>query len=154
MVARTFSRPRNIIGGIGGHQHLVNHVNDAVAGVHVGKGHACPVDLHAVPDGKGKGLSVYSLSRHAVGESGGWNIACDDVVKQNIRQSNFAFWRVQGCEVDACVSKGLVGWCKDGERTRALKGFQEFSLDNGSNKRVVVARALSSSWDVVGCIRR
>ena len=94
--------------GIGGHQHLVDHVNDAVAGVHVGKGHVCPVDLHAVPDGKGKGLSVYSLSRHAVGESGGWNIACDDVVEQNGRQRRLAFRRVEGREVDTCVSKGLA----------------------------------------------
>ena len=88
-------------------------------------------------------MSVYSLSRHAVGESGGWNIACNDVVEKDAGERGFAIGCVQCCEVNTCVSKGLVGWCKDGERTRALKRFQtgqQLLIDGASLRNLDLLR--------------
>ena len=72
------------------------------------------------------------------------------MVLKDVRQGCFSFRRVEGCQVDAGVGKGLVGWSKDRERTGALQGLQQAGLDHGADQRIVDAGALGGSWDVVG----
>ena len=64
--AGALCRSRNVVGGVGGHEHRVDDVDDTVARVDVGDGHRGVVDHHAVADGERQGLSVDRFSRHAL----------------------------------------------------------------------------------------
>ena len=55
----------------------------------------------------------------------------------------------QGCKVDACVSKRLIGWCKDREWTITLQRLEKFCLNDAGNQRIVLSCALCSPWNVV-----
>ena len=144
------SRSGNIVGGVGGHQHRVDDVDDTVAGVDVGDGHGGVVDHHAVADGEREGLSVDRFCRHALGKGRGGNVARHNVVEQNVGQGLLAFEGVEGSEVDAGVGKGLVGRGEERERSGALERLQQFGLDHGAHQRVVNTGALGRAWNVVG----
>ena len=72
------------------------------------------------------------------------------MVEKDISQRCFSFWSIKSGQVNACISKGLVCGCEQGERSGSLQCFKQFCLDDTGYKRVVNARALSRSWNVVG----
>ena len=140
----------DVVGGVSGHEHRVDDVDDTVAGVDVGDGHGGVVDHHAVADGEREGLSVDRFRRHALGKGRGGNITGHDVVEQNVGQGLLAFGGVEGRKVDASVGKGLIGGRKEGERSGALERLKQFGLDHGAHQRVVNTGALGRAWNVVG----
>ena len=146
-------RSWNIVGRVGGHEHRVDDVNDTVAGVDVGGENGGIVDHDAVADGEGQGLSIDRFSRHALRKGGGGNVACHDVIEQDVGKGGFAFGRVEGSEVDTSRCKGLVGGCEQRERSGALECLEQFCLNNGTHQRGVDARALRRARDVVGRVR-
>ena len=84
-------------------------------------------------------MAVGSIGTHALGDVGGGNLSANNVVEENVGQGLLAFGGVKGGEVDASVSKGLVGWGKDGEGSGALQGGEEIGLDDGGDQRAVDA---------------
>ena len=124
----------DVVGGVGGHEHRVDDVDDTVAGVDVGDGHGGVVDHHAVADGEREGLSVDRFRRHALRKGRGGDVAGHHVVEQNVGQGLLAFGGVKGGKVDAGVGKGLVGRSKQGEGPGALERFQQFGLDHGAHQ--------------------
>ena len=145
------SRTWDIVRGSGWAQDLVDDVNQTVACGDIGSGHGGSVDHDAVTNGEGKRVSVHGCGGHAVGDSGSWNLACDNVVEQNVTQRRLAFWRVQVCQNNACIQERLIGWGEDRERSVALEGWQQFRLNHAGHKGVVNAGALSGAWDIVWC---
>ena len=75
------------------------------------------------------------------------------MVKENVSERCFAFWCVEGCQVNACIGEGLICWGEDCERALTLEGCQQFCLNHSGHKRIVNAGALSGAWDVVWCER-
>ena len=75
------------------------------------------------------------------------------MVEQNISKIGFAFWRVEGRQVNACIDERLIGWCEECEWPGALQCFEQFSLDHSGDKRVVNACALCCAWDILGSLR-
>ena len=143
-------RSWNVVGCVGGHQDLVDDVNDAVAGADISEAHVGVVDHHAVPDGEGERVAVNGGGAHAVGDVGGGNSAGHDVVEQDVREGFLAFGGVEGSEVNTSVGESLVGRGEDGERTGALQRFEEFGLDHTGHERIMDAGALGGAWNVVG----
>ena len=84
-------------------------------------------------------MAVGSIGTHAIGDVCGGNLGANHVVEENVSQGLLAFGGVKGGKVDAGVSKGLVGWGKDGEGSGALQGGEEIGLDDGSDQRAVDA---------------
>ena len=152
MDAGALSRAWNVGGCVGGHQHLVDDMDDAVAGVDVGQRDVRAVDHDAVAYGERERLTVDGFGRHAVGKRCGRDITGHDVVEQDVRKGGFAFGGVKGCEVNTRIGERLIGRGKDREWTRPLKGFQKFSLHHCRHQRVVNSRALGGSRDVVRSI--
>ena len=152
--AGALSRAWNVVGGIRRRQHLVNDMDDAVAGGNIGRRDRGAVDHDRGPDGEGQRVSVQGRSRHAVGNVGCWNFAFDDVVSKNVREGRLAVGRVEGLEVNACICKRLVGWSEHREWTVTLQRLEKFCLNNTGHQRMVIARALGGSWDVVGGVGR
>ena len=128
------SGPGQVVGRVRRGQHLVDDVDDAVAGGHVGERHVCVVDHHATGYGEREGLAVGRVGGHAFGDVGRRDVSLDDVIQQNVSQGGFALGRVEGREVDARVGKGLVGGCEDRERPVALQGFEQFGLDHAGDQ--------------------
>ena len=64
--ARALSRSWNVVGGVGGHQHLVDDVDDTVAGVDISQADGGVVDHHAITNGEGQRLAVHGGGTHAV----------------------------------------------------------------------------------------
>ena len=147
---RALGRAWNVVGSIGGHQHLVDDVDDPVAGADISEAHVGVVDHHAITDGEGERVAVDGGGTHAVGDVGGGNSAGYNVVEQDVREGFLAFGCVEGSEVNTSVGESLVGWGEDGERTGALQRFEEFGLDHTGHERIVDAGALGGAWNVVG----
>ena len=84
MDAGALRRAGNVAGRVGGRQHLVNDVDEAVAGNHVRHGDVRIVDHHPVADGEGQRLTVGRIGRHAVRDVGGRHLSTHHVVKQNV----------------------------------------------------------------------
>ena len=154
MDSRALCGAWNVVERIGGGQHLVDDVDDTVAGRHVGHGHGRVVDQHATVDGEREGLAVGGIRGHALGDVGGWDVGPDHVVEQDVRQCCLAFGCVKGAEINARIDEGLIGGREDGEGSRTLQGFQQLSLDHARHEGVVQPRALRGSRDVVGRVGR
>ena len=148
------SGPGQVVWCVRWREDLVNDVNHAVAGGHVGHGDVCVVDHHAPADREGERLSIGRGCGHALGHVGRGNVSLDDVIQQNVSQGGFALGRVKRSQIDASVCEGLVRRCKHRERAVALEGFEQFCLDDGSHKTVVNRGALRRARDVFGGVRR
>ena len=148
--AGALSSAWNVVGRVGGHEHLVDNVNQAVGGDDVGHGHVGVVDHHAVADGERERLAVGGVGAHAVGHVGCGNFSADDVVKENVREGFFALRGVKGTQVNACVGEGLVGRGKHGEGSGPLEGGKQVGLDDGGHERAVDTGRLGRGGDVNG----
>ena len=148
------SGPGQVVRCVRWREDLVNDVNHAVAGGHVGHGDVRVVDHHATADGEREGLAVGRVGGHALGDVGRGNVSLDDVVQQNVSQGGFAFGRVEDREVDARLGKGLIGGGEDREGPVALQGLEQFGLNHAGHQRVVQAGALRCARDVLGGVRR
>ena len=144
----------NVVWRCGWGEHLIDDVNQAVACCNVGGGHGGSVDHDAVAYGEGKRVSVHGCGGHAVGNGGSWNLACNNVVEQDVAEGCFAFWRVQICQNNARIKERLVRWGEDRERAVALEGWQQFRLNHAGHEGVVNASALSGAWNIVWCCGR
>ena len=144
----------DVVVGTGWGEDRVDDMDDAVAGHHVRCGHRGAVDHHVVANGERKRVSADRLSVHAVGDCRGWNSSSDNMGEQNFRQGRFSISRVQRSKVDASIGERLVGWGKERERPVALEGGQKVGLDDGSDQRIVNARAPGRCGDVVGSLSR
>ena len=142
----------DVAGRVGRHEDLIDDVDEAVAGWHIGRRNRGAVDRNRGADREGQWVPVDGGCRHAVGDVGSRNSAVEHVVEENVRERCFSFGCVKRSEVNSGVGKGLVGWSKDGERPVALKGGEQFCLDHTGHQRVVYAGALCRAWDVVGCV--
>ena len=107
-------------------------MDDAILGLDVGTGHggAANGDLAIFNNDRseatGKGLHFFAVQAHG---GGGWNSALDHVVLEDFDQLVFVFGLgevSQSCGWNLC--KGFVGGSEDGERTRALEGFNQAGL--------------------------
>ena len=146
-------RAWDVVGGGRRRQHLVDDVDDAVAGGHVCGGHGGAVDHHAISDGEAERVAVDGRGRHAVRDVGRRNVCANHVVEQDVRQRLLAFSRIKCSQIDASVCEGLVRRCKDRERTVALEGFEQFGLHHGGDQGRVAARARGRARNVVGRVR-
>ena len=134
MDARALSRSRDVVGGVGGHEHLVNDVNDAVAGHHVSRGHRGTVDHDGIANGEGEAVAVGRLCRHAVRHIGSRHRGSDHVSEEDITQRGHAVGGVKRSEVNASVGKGLVGRGKERERPFTLQGGEQIGLHHGGDQ--------------------
>ena len=140
----------NVVGRVGGHEHLVDDMNQAVGGDDVGHGYVGVVDHHAVADGERERLAVGSVGAHAVRDVGGGDFSADDVVEENVGKGLLAFGSVKVAQDDACFVEGLVGGSEDGEGPGPLKGRKQVGLDDGGHQRIVNAGRLGRGGDVNG----
>ena len=150
VVARASRRGRDVTRGVGGHQHPVNHVNEAVAGGHVHCGHGRPVHHHAGPHVEGQRVAADGRCAHAVRDIGGRYSTGQHVILKEDSQRFLPLWRVKVNQVNACISEGLVGWSEHRERPVALKCFKQACLDHRTHQRMVLAGAGRRSWHIVG----
>ena len=134
VIAGARGRAWDVVGRVRGREHLVDDVDDTVAGVDVGHRHGGVVDHHSTVDGEGERLSVDGVRGHALRDRRGGNVARHDVVEEDVREGRLPFRGVQRGKVDARVGEGLVGWSKEGERTGALEGFQQLCLNHGGHE--------------------
>ena len=148
MQARALSRAWDVVWGVRWHQHLVDDVDQAVAGDDVGEDHVGVVHHHATVDGERERLAVDGVRSHAFGDVRGRHIGADHVVEQDVRQRRLAFGRVERCQVNACVGEGLVGGREDRERPRSLQRGQEVGLNHRGHEAVVDACGLGGARDV------
>ena len=146
--ARALGRSRYVVGGLCGHQHLVDDVDETVARDDVGHRDVCVVDHGTVPDREGKRVSVGSGCRHAVGNVGCGNASTHHVVQQNIAERCLALRCIKSDEVNTGINEGLVGGCEHRERARLLEGSEEVSLDDGSDQGIVNSRRLRRGGNV------
>ena len=130
MNARALRRTWNIVGRIGGHQDLVNHVDEAVAGGDIGRRDGGAVHHDRASNRERERMTVHSRGGHAIRNVRRRNFTVEHVVEKDVRKGRLSFGSVQRSKVNTGVGKGLVRWRKHRERTIALQGFQEFSLDN------------------------
>ena len=142
----------NVVGVVHRHEHLVDDVDDAVAGHHVSGGDRCAVDHHGVANGEGEAVAVGCLGRHAVRYIGGWHRGSDHVSEEDVTQRGHAVGGVKSGEVDAGIGKGLVGRGEEREGPLALQSGEQVGLNDGRNQGIVNARASSRRGDVAGCI--
>ena len=84
MNARALSGPWDVVGLVGGHEHLIDHVDHTVAGVDVGHRHRCSVDHDHITHRERKRVPVDRWGRHAIGESAGRDLPCHDVIQQDV----------------------------------------------------------------------
>ena len=148
--ARALRGAGQVVGRVRGREHLVDDVNDAVAGRHVCEGDVCIVDHDAIADGERERLAVGGVGGHAFRDVGRRHAGADHVVEQDVRQRRLALRRVEGSQVDAGIREGLVGRCEDREGAVALQGGEQFGLDHRGHEAVVDAGALGGARDVVG----
>ena len=148
VVPAAVSGLRDALGRGVGHQDLVNDVNHTVGSRNVGLRDVGVVNHHAAVHGEGERVAVDGGGFHAIGDVGRRDFARHDVVFENFseRVETFACGEIR--QVDVGIGKGLVGRCEDGERTRALQGFQQTSLNNRRRQRVVRAGAACRPGDV------
>ena len=149
MNACALSGAWDVVWRVGWCEHLVDDVDDSIACVDISSGNGCTIDHDAVTDSERERLSIHGGCRHALRNSRCWNGTRDNVVEQDVCESGLPFRCIKCCQVDASISKGLVGWCEERERAVALEGFKQFSLDDCGHEGIVNARALSGAWDVV-----
>ena len=142
----------NVVGVVHRHEHLVDDVDDAVAGHHVSGGDRCAVDHHGVANGEGEAVAVGCLGRHAVRYIGGWHRGSDHVSEEDVTQRGHAVGGVKSGEVDAGIGKGLVGRGEEREGPLALQSGEQVGLNDGRDQGIVNARASSRRGDVAGCI--
>ena len=93
-------------------KHLVNDVDDAVARHGVRSRDRCSVHRNGFADVEGQREAVGGRKRVTVGDVGGRNRARHDVSQQDFFEGRHAGWRIEGGQVNALVSEGLVGWCE------------------------------------------
>ena len=146
--ARALSRAWDVVGRVRWGQHLVDDVNQSVAGDDVGEDHVGVVHHHATVDGERERLAVDGVRSHAFGDVRGRHIGADHVVKQDVGERGLAFGRVERCKINARVGKGLVGGREDRERPWSLQRGQQLSLNHGGHEAVVDARGLGGARDV------
>ena len=154
MIACTLRSSWNIIRRIDWHQHLVNHVNDAVACGNVRSRDSGSINRDCIPDTKRERPSVDGRRSSTLRNVRRCNVSGYNVVKQDVGECRFPFVIVKTCEIDACINERLVGWCKDREWPFSLQGFKQFGLHNSRNKRVVIFCALCRSWNIDWCCCR
>ena len=150
VVARALSSPWNVVGCVRWHEHLVNDMDEAVAGNDVRQNDVRIVHHHAVANREGQRLSICSVGLHTIRDVGGRNLCAHNVVEKDVGECGFAFGRVQRSEVNTCICESLVGRCKDRERTVARKGGKQVCLDNGRNQGIVNPGGLCCGWNVCG----
>ena len=153
MDARALRRARDVVGCVRGHQHFVNDVDDTVAGVHISDAHGGVVDHHAASNGESEWMAVDGCGGHAVGDVGSGDGAGHDVVEEDVREGFLALGGVEGGEVDAGVSEGLIGGRKHRERSRTLERFKKLGLNHTCHEGIVNAGALGRARNVVGRVR-
>ena len=142
----------NVVGCNSGCEHLVDDMNDTVAGVNIGKRDCCIVHHHASINGEGDRVAVDSGCCQALSYRRRRNFTGNNVVEQNICKGGFAFCRVEGGQVNASINERLVGWRKERERPSALQCFEQFSLYYSGDKGVVNTCALCCAWDIIGAL--
>ena len=141
MDARALSRSWNVVGGVGGHEHLVDDVDDAVAGHHVSRRNRGTVDHDGIANREGEAVAVGRLCGHAVRHIGSRHRGSDHVSEEDITQRGHAVGGVKRSEVNAGVGKGLVGRGKERERPFTLQGGEQIGLHNSGDQSIVNARA-------------
>ena len=139
---------------LGWRQNFVDDVNHTVTGVNICKGNGSIVHHDAIPDGEGNRVTIDRWCRETLCYSRGGDFSRDDVVKEDISQCCFAFYRIKSGKVNACISKGLVCWRKEGKRTCSLKRFKQICLNDCCNQGIMDSSALSGSGDVIRSVRR
>ena len=124
----------NVPRRVGGREHLVDDVDDAVARGYVGCGDGCTVDGDVGSNAERQRMTVDGRCRHAVGDVGCGNRPGNDVVEQNVGEGFLSFRGVEGSEVNTGVGKGLIRRCEHGKGSWALEGFEQPSLHHARNQ--------------------
>ena len=134
MNAGALCRARDVVGRVRGREHLVDDVDEPVAGDYIRHGDIGVVDHHAVAHHERQRLSVGGIGHHAIRDVGGWNFSAHNMVEQNVGKGGFALGSVECSEVNACVGEGLVRGGKDGERSVTLEGWEQVGLNDGGDQ--------------------
>ena len=89
-------RAWDVIGCLAWCEHLVNDMNDTVAGVDISKRDCGIVHHHAITNGEGDWVTVDGGCCQALCYCRRRNFSGDYVVEQNVSKCSFAFWGVKG----------------------------------------------------------
>ena len=143
----------NVVGCCSWRQHLVDDVDNTVACVDIWKGDGCIIHHHAVADGEGDWVAVHGGCRQALSDRRGRDFPSDDVVKQDVSEGCFAFWCVEGCQIDASISECLIGRGEEREWSGSLEGGQQFRLNDSGYEGVVDSSALCCAWNIIWTLR-
>ena len=137
------------------HEHLVNNVNDTVAGNNIGGGHGCVVDHHgSVVDSEGGVVPVDHGGNQTVSDVGGVYSTAQDVVGEDVNERGVGLVVVKRGEVNASGFKGSIGGGKDRERTVALEGLHQASMAQCGNQCFMNTGCSGVGGDVFGLISR
>ena len=135
------------------HENLVNDVNNPIAGFNVCCGDGCSTDHDAaVANGEGCFVSVGHNDGESVGDLRRVDISSENVVQQNVCKSFVFFWCVKCREINARISKGLICWCKDRERSITLQRCYKTSMGECGHERIVDTCCCCIGWDIFCCI--
>ena len=96
-------------------------MDDTVAGVHISDAHGGVVDHHAVSNGESEWMAVDGCGGHAVGDVGSGDGTGHDVIEEDVREGFLTLRGVEGGEVDAGISEGLIRGRKHREGSGALE---------------------------------
>ena len=127
-------------------------MDDSVAGWDIGSRYGRTVDHNGISNCEREWIAVDGGRRQTIGYVRSRNFSIKNVVQKDICKCSLAFRIVEACKVNACVGKGLIGWCKDREWTITLQRLKKFCLNDAGNQRIVLSCALCSPWNVVWCI--
>ena len=148
MQAGALGRAWDVVRVVRGHQHLVDDVNQPVAGDDVGEDHVGVVDHHATVHGERKRLAVGGVRGHALRHVRSRHVGTDHVVEQDVGERGLSFRCGKIGQVNASVGERLVRGCEHRERPGPLQRGQKFCLDHSGDEAVVDARGLSGGGDV------
>ena len=138
-----------------GREHLVDDVDDAVAGNDVGRSDGGVVDRHRTVDhGKGRIVSVQHGGDESVGHACCVDSALQDVVGEDVHEGGVGLVGVEVCKVNTGFSEGGVGGRKDREGSVALQGFNQTGVRQGGHEGFVRAGRCSVGGDVLCFISR
>ena len=143
---------RDVIWTRRGREHLIDDMDDPVACGNISCSDRCVVHHHSGTDGKGEWLAVDGSCRHAVSDSRRGHFSSNDVIEENVTEGCFAFWCIEGCQIDTSISECLVCRGEEREWSGALERFKQFSLDHTSHEGIVNASTLCCAWNVPWCV--
>ena len=118
----------SVVWRIGWSKYLVDDMDYTIAGADICNRDCGIVNHDRVANCECKWLTVYGSCATTFCNIGSRYCTSYYVIQKDVSQGFLAFWGVQRCEIDSCISKRLVSRCEDCERTLSLQCLYKFCL--------------------------